>query len=91
MIVIAAAIAGLFLILKELIPLLQAQLTGEIRTRGHRRVKVERVVEPERFKGLCRQRFRGMGLGLIVLGVGVLWVVWPIILTLMADSMAAVG
>ncbi len=55
-----------------------------IQTRGHRRVKVERATEPERFRGLCRQRFRGMGLGLLVIGVGVIWTVWPMILGLAA-------
>ena len=66
-------IAGAFLILKELIPLLLALSSGVIRTRGHNRKSVEKAGDPERFRSLCRQRFKAMGLGLLVIATGVLW------------------
>lgn len=66
-------IAGVILILKELIPVLQAQASGVIHSRGHSRKRVERAVDPERFRALCRNRWKAMSLGLIAIGVGVGW------------------
>ncbi len=82
-VVIGAFLGGLFLILKELLPWLEAKRTGVIHTRGHRRVKVGKAVDPERFQGLCRQRVRSMGLGLIVIAFGFGWLVWPTLLQIL--------
>ena len=51
---ILLGLVGLFFILRELIPLLNARRTGVIHTRGHSRKRVERAAEPGRFEGLCR-------------------------------------
>ena len=72
-VVIGACLAGLYLILKELIPLIGAWNSGVIRTRGYRPVKVARAVEPERFKGLCRQYVNRMGLGFLAIAFGICW------------------
>jgi hypothetical protein len=89
---ILIALVGLYFMLRELIPLLNAKRTGVIRTRGHTRKRIERSVDPERFEGLCRQRFQGMGLGLVIIGLGVLWLligIWALIPALIVSAWAA--
>ncbi|OGN46690.1 MAG: hypothetical protein A2093_05685 [Caulobacterales bacterium GWE1_67_11] len=76
MVIIAAYIAGLFLILREGVPWLKARASGVIYTRGHRRHKVLRAEEPERFAALVATRFRAMGAGALVLALAVGWTVW---------------
>ena len=66
-------VAGVILILKELIPVLQAQASGVIYSRGHSRKRVERAVDPERFRALCRNRWKAMSLGLLAIGIGIGW------------------
>jgi hypothetical protein len=88
MVLIGASLGGLFLILKELAPLLGALSSGVIHTRGHRRQKVERAVDPERFKALCRNRYKGIGLGLLAIAVGVGWVVAHWLMKIARDPMA---
>lgn len=73
-VVIGASLAGLYLILRELFPLMGAWKTGVIRTRGHNPKKVSRADEPERFASLCRNRYNGMGIGLLAIGFGILWI-----------------
>lgn len=71
---IGACLAGFYLILRDLLPYLDAKASGAIRTRGHSRKKVLRSEEPERFKGLLRNRVDGMLIGLLACAFGVLWV-----------------
>lgn len=78
MVIIAAYIAGLFLVLREGVPWLKARASGVIYTRGHRRHKVLRADEPERFAALAAHRFRAMGTGALVLALAVGWTVWNI-------------
>jgi hypothetical protein len=78
MVIIAAYIAGLFLILREAVPWLKARASGVIYTRGHRRHKVLRTEEPERFAALAANRFRAMGVGALVLALAVGWTVWSV-------------
>jgi|JI102314A2RNA_FD_contig_61_72991_length_649_multi_1_in_0_out_0_2 hypothetical protein len=56
---VGAILAGLFLMLRSLLPWLEAQRSGAVKTRGVRPQRIERTVDPERFKGLCRQRLSG--------------------------------
>ncbi len=91
MIVIGALLAGLFLILKDLVPLTAALGTGAIQTRGHRRQKVERATDPQRFRNLCRNRYRGIGLGLVVVAAGIGWALKPWLLSLMAAPLVVLG
>ena len=78
-VVIGASLAGLYLILKELFPLLSAWRTGVIRTKGANPRRVERAVEPERFRALCRNRINGMGLGLLAIAFGLTWMVFGLL------------
>jgi len=79
MLIIGAYLAGLFLLLREAIPWLEAQRSGVIRSRGHRRDRVERAVDPDRFRVLSQQRFKAMGLGAICLAVAVGWTFWSLL------------
>ncbi len=67
MILLGAFLAGLVLTLKDLIPWLQAQASGSIRTRGHKRQTVRRRDDPERFRTLSRNRLKSAWLGVILL------------------------
>ncbi len=73
--ILGAFLAGLFLILRELIPLLQAQSSGVVYTKGHNRRRVVRADDPERFQALCRGRFKAMGLGAIIIAIALAWLV----------------
>lgn len=79
MLVLGAWIAGLVLLLREAIPWARALATGAVRTRGHRREWVRRAEDPERFKGLVKQRFKAMGLGAICLAVAFGWTLWSLL------------
>jgi len=57
---VGAALAGLFLMFRSLLPWLEARRSGVIRTQGLRPQRVEREVEPERFEALCRGRLGGV-------------------------------
>jgi hypothetical protein len=76
---IAAMIAGLFLLLRDAAPLLQAHRSGVIHTRGHQRRRVERAAEPERFANLVHQRRQGLNgpMALTLAGFG--WTVWQLL------------
>ena len=45
-----AIFAGLFLIMRELVPLLRARSSGVVYTKGHARRRVARADDPERFE-----------------------------------------
>ena len=68
--------AGLFLTLRSLLPWLAAQRTGVIRSRGSRAQKIERAVEPERFQALAKQRFSGVGPGVLCILGGLAWLAY---------------
>lgn len=70
---IGASLAGIYLILKDLFPYLEAQSTGVLHTRGHNRRRVLRAEEPDRFRVLLKNRTNGMLIGLMAVGFGVLW------------------
>lgn len=86
---LGAFLAGLFLIVRELIPLLQARASGVVYTKGHARRRVVRVEEPERFDALCRGRFKAMGLGALIIAVVFAWLVVNVILTLAGAALPA--
>ena len=89
---ILLGLVGLYFILRELIPQLNAKRTGVIHTRGHNRKRVERVAEPERFEALCRQRYEGMVLGLAIMGLGIVWFligIWAVIPAMVVSGWAA--
>ncbi len=75
----------MFLILRELIPLLQAQSSGVVYTKGHYRRRVARADDPERFQALCRGRFKAMGLGAVIIAIALAWLVVNLLL-MAADS-----
>ena len=70
---LGAVLAGLYLFLKDLIPWLNSQRTGETRTRAHNSKLVLRSEEPDRFSGLQRNRIDGMVVGLLAIGIGIGW------------------
>ncbi|NEX94437.1 hypothetical protein [Caulobacter sp. 17J65-9] len=73
MLPLGVVLAGLFLLLRDAVPLFEAHRTGVVRTRGSRPQKVERASEPDRFAGLVGQRFRSLvGPALLILG-GLVW------------------
>ena len=85
-------LVGLFFILRELGPLMNARRLGVIYTRGHRRTRVERGYEPDRFEGLCRKRHEGIRLGLVIIGLGVVWFlvgIWALIPAILVSLWAA--
>lgn len=66
-----ATLAGLFLMLRSLLPWMAARSSGVIRTKSAKAQRVEREAYPERFDSLCRQRLRGIWPGLaLFLGAG---------------------
>jgi hypothetical protein len=67
MIMLGFFLAGLVLVLKELVPWFMAQTSGQIRTRGHNRQLVRRADDPERFRSLSRNRIKASGLGFIII------------------------
>lgn len=76
---IGAFIGGLFLMLRELLPLLKARRSGVIQSKGHAARRIERAVEPERFEGLCRQRLKAAGVGGVLAIGGALWAVMQVV------------
>ena len=78
MIVWGIFLAGLYLLLRDLIPWLKSQQTGETRTKAYNSKKVLRSEEPERFVALQKNRTDGIVLGLMVIGVGLAWLLFGI-------------
>jgi hypothetical protein len=68
--------AGLLLLLRELIPWMEAARTGTIRTRGTRAQTVSRAEDPERFKALLQRRFSAAGPGALFIIGGLVWLGW---------------
>ena len=79
MIVYALYLAALFLLLKDGVPWAGALTSGSIRTRGARREVVLRTDDPDRFKRLVDQRFKGMAPGALCLAAAVGVTVWTTI------------
>jgi len=71
---IGACLAGFYLILRDLLPYLEAQRSGAVKTRGYKPRKIYRAEEPDRFRVLLRNRVDGMLIGLLACVFGVLWV-----------------
>jgi uncharacterized membrane protein len=61
---VGAALAGVFLMLRSLLPWLEARRSGVIKTQGARVQRIERSAEPDRFDALCRKRLGGVLPGL---------------------------
>jgi len=72
---IGAFLGGLFVMLREGLPLFEARRTGVIRSKGHSARRIERSAEPERFTALCRARLRAVGAGALVAFSGTVWTV----------------
>ncbi|WEK57425.1 MAG: hypothetical protein P0Y52_12895 [Candidatus Brevundimonas phytovorans] len=70
---IGVVLGGLVLILREGWPLLEAQRTGVIRSKGYSARRIERSAEPERFEALCRTRRQAVGAGALAVLGGVFW------------------
>ncbi|WP_439470349.1 hypothetical protein [Brevundimonas sp.] len=75
--------AGLLLALRELLPWMEANRTGRIRTRGDRAQTVLRDEDPERFKALLKKRFNAAGPGALFVIGGVVWLAWNLLGLLM--------
>lgn len=90
MILLGALLAGLFLVLKDLIPWAQAQASGTIRSRGHNRQQVRRSEDPDRFRALSRNRLKGAWPGVILLmaafGIWFWTAVVPALLAAVAEA-----
>ncbi len=71
MLSLAALLAGLFLGLRDLFPLLAAKRSGVIVRKGARAVRVERGADPEGFARLLANRSKGttVGFGIAMLGL----------------------
>ena len=74
-VVIGAVLAALFMLVKEGVPIATAMTTGVILTRGHRRVRVERALEPDRFQRLLVGRVKLLGIGV---GAAVVFVLFSV-------------
>jgi hypothetical protein len=72
-VVFGACLAGLYLILRDLMPFLEAHRSGVVRTRGYKREAVRRSEDPARFKALLRNHIDGMIIGLLAVLFGILW------------------
>jgi|LauGreStaDraftv2_3_1035109.scaffolds.fasta_scaffold171826_1 hypothetical protein len=72
-VVFGACLAGLYLILRDLLPFLEAHRSGVVRTRGYKREAVRRSEDPARFKALLRNHIDGMVIGLLAVLFGILW------------------
>lgn len=83
---IGAIGAGLYLTLRALIPWMEANRTGTIRTQGARPQTVTRAEDPERFKTLVDRRFNAAGPGALFLIGGVVWLGWNLLGLAMAVS-----
>lgn len=70
---IGAVLGGLFLMLREGLPLLEARRTGVVRSKGHAARRIERSAEPERFEALCRARQKAVTAGALVALGGAVW------------------
>ena len=72
-VVFGACLAGLYLILRDLLPFLEAHRSGVVRTRGYKREAVRRSEDPARFKALLRNHIDCMVIGLLAVLFGILW------------------
>lgn len=72
-VMIGACLGGIYLILRDLFPWLEAQRTGVLKTRGYTPKRVLRSEEPDRFKAYLRNRVDGMIIGLLAIGFGICW------------------
>ena len=72
-VVFGACLAGLYLILRDLLPFLEAHRSGVVRTRGYKREAVRRSEDPARFKALLRNHIDGILIGLKAVLFGILW------------------
>ena len=84
MIVYALYLAAVILLLKEGVPWAGAVSSGAIKTRGARREVVRRADDPDRFKRLIDQRFKGMAPGALCLAAAIGVTVWTVIGAVMA-------
>lgn len=73
LVTLGAILAGLYLTLKDLIPWLRSQQTGQTRTRAYNSKLVLRSEEPDRFNALQKNRVGGMVVGLLAIGGGIAW------------------
>lgn len=87
---IGAVFAGLYLLLKDLVPWLNSQRTGETRTRAYNSKIVSRAEEPDRFAALQRNHVDGMVLGLLAIVFAVAWFFAGIFSLIMLIPMAAI-
>lgn len=87
---VGAVLAGLYLLLKDLIPWLKSQRTGETRTRAYNSKLVLRSEEPDRFDALQRNRISGMIVGLLAIGIGVAWAYFGIFSLVLLVPIAAI-
>ncbi len=76
---IGAVLAGLFLMLRELLPAFEAGRTGVIRSKGAAAIRIERAAEPERFEAMRRGRFRAARFGIGLAAAGMLWTILQIV------------
>ena len=89
-VVFGASLAGLYLILRDLFPWLEAQRSGVLRTRGYNRKRVLRAEDHERFRALLRNRVDGMIIGLLAVGVGICWAFFGLFALILIFPIAAI-
>ena len=68
--------AGLFLMLREFLPWVEARRTGRVRRKGARAQIVTREAEPERFEALLQNRLKAAGSGALLILGGLGWLAW---------------
>ncbi|RZJ02750.1 MAG: ABC transporter ATP-binding protein [Brevundimonas sp.] len=90
MIFVAACLGGLFLILRDLFPWLEAKRSGVLKTRGYSPKRVLRSEDPERFKGYLRNRVDGMVIGLLAIGFGIGWVLFGLFALILIVPIGAI-
>ncbi len=72
---LGAIIAGLAMLLTQGLPLLAARRSGVLISKAYGAPRIERAADPERFETLFRQRRNALGLPLILIGVGAVFLV----------------
>lgn len=73
MITIGLILAGLFLIVRPVPGILKGNASGVLIGKGYGAPRIERAVEPERFRALIRKRYGEMLPGVVILGIAVAW------------------
>jgi len=72
---LGAIIAGLAMLFTQGLPLLTARRTGVLISKAYGAPRIERTADPARFEKLFRDRRNALGVPLILIGVGAVFLV----------------